>query len=307
MPIPEIPDLTGSLEFDLGDEPTKEELLSAIDAELRELQMPQPDSAQHDRQIRLVQARGELLGHRKAGVPPSKDLVSVSPEAQMMEIYRESMTNKNQTTTMPRPDPMEAMRTTVKATATQASSDFTKARTVPFATASTLIVAVYGLRTFFNVGEMELPSEWFYPIFWGAAVFIIGGYIAVNLAQRKASRVLRSLYNPDVQESALNFIEEETSDYFGDHSQRMIEVSKNHGRSHRAVDDGNGFIISRGLYQDSLSDTAGNNSLVGFLSTIDLAAATEDATGLALDRLCELKIVEPVVYRRRHAFRLIPD
>jgi hypothetical protein len=209
-----------------------------------------------------------------------------------------------------RPDPTLTMRTNVKATATQASADFTKARSLPFAGAGALILSVYGLRTYFNVGDVQLPSDLFYPLFW-VAVFGIGfGYLASTVAQRQASGILRALYNPDVQEEALNRLDDESSDYFSSHSQRMIEMHGEPGRSHRAIDDGGGFIINRSLYRYALRDIAYGRAgslgrFVDLLSTIDLAAATDDATGLALDRLCDLKIIEPVVYQRRQAFRLI--
>lgn len=311
MPHPGIPDLAARLGIDLspGVEPTKEDLLSAINIELRDLQVPQPTAAQHARQVALIGARGELLGTGQAGASPSADLVPVSLMSQMVEAFQKNLT-KEPTAAPSRPDATLTMRTNVKATATQASADFTKARSVPFAGAGALILSVYGLRTYFNVGDVELPSEWFYPLFW-AAVFVIGvGYLASTMAQRQASRTLRALYNPDVQEEALNRLGDESSDYFGSHSQRMIVMGGADGRPHRAIDYGDGIIINRSLYQYVLRDVAYRRAwrpFVDLLSTVDLAAATDDATGLALDRLCDLKIIEPVVYQRRQAFRLIWD
>ncbi len=226
----------------------------------------------------------------------------------MMEAFQKNNA-KEPMVTPSRPDPTLTMRTNVRAAATQASADFTKARSLPFAGAGALILSTYGLRTYFDVGDVELPSTMFYPLFWVAVIVIAYGYLASTMAQRKASRILRALYNPDVQEEALNRLGEESSDYFGSHSQRIIEMDGEPGRSHRAIDDGAGIIVNRSLYLYALHDVAyrgrTRRPFVDLLSTIDLAAATEDATGLALDRLCDLKIIEPVVYERRQAFRLI--
>lgn len=314
MPHPGIPDLAARLGIGLGPgvEPTKENLLSAINVELRDLQVPQPTAAQHARQVALIEARGELLGTGQAGGVPSTDLVPVSLVSQMVEAFQKNLA-KEPTAAPSRPDATLTMRTNVKATATQASADFTKARSLPFAGAGALILSAYGVRTYFNVGDVELPSDWFYPLFWTAVLVIGVGYLASTMAQRQASRILRALYNPDVQEEALNRLGDESSDYFGSHSQRMIEMDgEEPGRSHRAIDSGDGIIINRSLYRYALRDIAYGRigslgPLVDLLSTIDLAAATDDATGLALDRLCDLKIIEPVVYQRRQAFRLIWD
>ncbi|MEV7634336.1 hypothetical protein AB0N64_18195 [Microbacterium sp. NPDC089318] len=311
MPHPGIPDLAARLGIDLdsGVEPTKENLLSAINAELRDLQVPQPTAAQHARQVALIEARGELLGTGQTGTPPSTDLVPVSLVSQIVEAIQKNVA-KEPTGAPSRPDATLTMRTNVKATATQASADFTKARSLPFAGAGALILSAYGLRTYFNVGDVELPSEWFYPLFWTAVLVIGVGYFASMIAQRQASRILRALYNPDVQEEALSRLGDESSDYFGSHSQRMIEMEGEPGSPHRAIDSGDGIIVNRSLYRYGLRDIAYGKagslgSTVDLLSTVDLAAATDDATGLALDRLCDLKIIEPVVYQRRQAFRLI--
>ncbi|WP_146069929.1 hypothetical protein [Cryobacterium sp. M15] len=314
MPLLEIPDFAARLGIDLGPgiEPTEESLLSAINVELRDLQVPQPSPSQHRRQVALVEARGELLGTSQGGVSSSTDLVPVSLLSQMMEVFQKQITNEP-IVTPSRPDPTAIMRTNVKATAAQASADFTKTRALPFAGAGALILSVYGLRTFFNVGNVELPSALFYPFFLITAVVIMLGYMASAVAQRRAGSVLRALYNPDVQEEALNSLAEESSDYFGSHSQRTVEMDGEPGRVHRAVDDGGGIIVNRSLYRYALRDAAYGyrgplrSSYVDLLSTIDLAAATEEATGLALDRLCDLKIVEPIVYERRQAFRLTSE
>ncbi|MCO4263753.1 hypothetical protein NG697_12610 [Pseudarthrobacter sp. MDT3-26] len=313
MPHTGIHDLAARLgiDLDLSVEPTKEDLLSAINVELRDLQVPQPTAAQHARQVALIEARGELLGTGQAGASPSTDLVPVSLVSQMVEAIQSNLA-KEPMAAPSRPDATLTMRTNVKATATQASADFTKARSLPFAGAGALAVSAYGLRTYFNVGDVELPSDWFYPLFW-TAVFIIGvGYLASTVAQRQASRILRALYNPDIQEEALNHLGDESVDYFGSHSQRMIEMDGEPGRPHRAIDSGDGIIVNRSLYRYGLRELAYGRvgslrSVVDLLSTVDLAAATDDATGLALDRLCDLKIIEPVVYQRRQAFRLIWD
>jgi len=310
MPLLGIAELTAQLGLDLGTgvEPTKESLLSAINVELRNLQVPQPSSEQHRRQVALIEARGELLGTSSAGASRSTDLVPVSLVSQMMEAFQKNIA-KEPMVTPSRPDPTVTMRTNVRATATQASADFTKARSLPFAGAGALILSTYGLRTYFNVGDVELPSTLFYPLFLAAVIVIAYGYLASTIAQRMASGILRALYNPDVQEEALNRLGEESSDYFGSHSQRNIEMDGAPGRSHRAIADGAGIIVNRSLYLCALRDVAHRGRtrrpFVDLLSTIDLAAATEDATGLALDRLCDLKIIEPVVYERRQAFRLI--
>ncbi|MFC8525429.1 hypothetical protein [Pseudarthrobacter sp. NPDC057230] len=313
MSHPGIPDLAARLGIDLGPgvEPTKENLLSAINVELRDLQVPRPTAAQHSRQVALIEARGELLGTGQAGASPSTDLVPISLVSQMVDALQKNLA-KEPTVAPARPDATLTMRTNVKATATQASADFTKARSVPFAGAGALILSAYGLRTFFNVGDVELPSEWFYPLFWTAVVVIVVGYLASMVAQRQASRILRALYNPDVQEEALSRLGDESLDYFGSHSQRTIEMDGEPGRAHRAIDSGDGIIVNRSLYRYGLRDLAYGRAgslgyIVDLLSTVDLAAATDDATGLALDRLCDLKIIEPVVYHRRQAFRLIWD
>lgn len=308
MPLLGIPDLAARLGIDLGPgiEPTKESLLSAINVELRDLQVPQLSPEQKKRQVDLMEGRDEILGTGQAEASASTDLVPVSLVSQMVEVFQKNMA-KEPTITPSRPDPTLTMRTNVKATAAQASADFTKARSLPFAGAGALILSAYGLRTYFNVGDVELPSGLFYPLFGVAVFVIVFGYLASAMAQRQASGILRALYNPDAQEEALDRLADESSDYFGSHSQRMVEMDGEAGRSHWAIDDGAGIIINRSLYRYTLRDVAygGRKSFVDLLSTIDLAAATDDATGLALDRLCDLKIIEPVVYQRRQAFRLI--
>jgi hypothetical protein len=71
----ELSEIAARLGTDLGTGPTKERLLTAIDSELKDLQVPQTTAAQHERQVALVAARAELRGTGSSHVDPSKDLV----------------------------------------------------------------------------------------------------------------------------------------------------------------------------------------------------------------------------------------
>ena len=304
----ELSEIAARLEIDLGSEPTKERLLTAINTELRDLQLPQTTEAQQERQVSLVAARGELTGKGSNHVDPSKDLVPLSLISQVVAAIQAGAVNEPMGTAQ-RPDPTLTMRTNVKAAATQASADFSKARSWPFSAAGALLVSAYGLRTYFNVGDLQLPSELFYLFLGLAALAIVLGFSLSTWSQRLATLALRRLYDPDVQEEALNRLSEESQDFFGSHSEREFVGRERHGISLRAVDDGGGIIINRPMYRDALQGTAhgGRSALVYLLSTVDLEAAADDAAGLALDRLSDLKILEPVVYQRRQAFRLVPE
>lgn len=312
MPLPEIPALAARLGISLGpsEDQTKENLLSAINLELKVLQVPQPTAAQHERQIVLMEARGELMENDNASPSPSTDLVPISLVSQIVEAIQKSAAPAS--AMAPRPDPISTMRTHVKAAATKAATDFTKTRALPFAGAGALIASAYGLRTYFNVGDLQLPSALFYPLFAIAAVAIVTGYGLSWMAQRRANRTLRALYDPDIQEAALGHLGSETADFFGQHGRRVFESDSELGNTEWAVaEDAGSFILNRTMYRDSLGDLASIKSGGGFrfldlFSTIDLEAAVDDATGLALDRLVDLKIIEPVVFRRRQGFRLIP-
>ncbi|WDF31974.1 hypothetical protein PTW37_08715 [Arthrobacter agilis] len=315
MPNLGIPEIAAQLGVTLapGVELTKDSLLSAINIELRDLQVPQPSPMEHLRQVALIEARGKITGDDQTDTPLSTDLVPVSLVSQMMEAIQNSQP-KESTSASSRPDPILSMRTNVKAVATRASADFTKSRSLPFAGFGALVVSIYGLRNNFDVDVLQLPTELFYPLFITSVTLIVLGYFTATLCQKLASLILRSLYNPDVQESALNSLGDDSSDYFGSHSQRVFDMKGRPEGSHRATDDGAGIIISRGLYRYALGKEAFGEAgprarslrlFISLLSTIDLSAATDDATGLALDRLCDLKIIEPIVYERRQAFRLI--
>lgn len=314
MPLPEIAILAERLGVDLGpsDERTKAKLLSLIDRELRDLQVPEPSAEQHERQIVLVEARGELLENGDAASLPSTDLVSLSAVNKMLENFQRSVAQAPISSNF-RVGPAEVMRTTVKSTATQASADFTKKRIIPLSVAGGLVATIYGYRRFFGVGELRLSANEF-PLFFGGSIMVLGLiYGVLWLAQVTSNRVLRALYNPDAQEEALNQLISDTSDFFGDHSNREIgiETLTDDGRAEWAVArDDDSFIISRALYRDALSDLSFGRGrggrLLTLLSTMDLVAATDDATGLALDRLIDLGIIESIVYRRRHGFRVIP-
>lgn len=124
-------------------------------------------------------------------------------------------------------------------------TDFTKARSVPFAGAGALIFSAYGLRKYFNVGDLQLTSELFYPILGAPAFAILCGFGLSRTAQQRATLSLRRLYDPDVQEEALNRLSEESGDFFGSHAERDFVTGDRHRRSQRAVDDGGGVIINR--------------------------------------------------------------
>lgn len=294
---------------------TKEKLLSAIRRELKDLQVPEPNEEQKARQVVLMKAHEELMENGNTTALPSTDLVPISLVSQIIQSIQTSAAQQP-TIASARVDPTSVMRTTVKPTATQASSDFTKKRIIPFSVAGGLIVTAYGFRTYFGekIGEIRLPSDLFYPFIWTTAVAIVIGYGIFWVGQTSSNRVLRALYSPDVQEAALESHLSDTADYFGQHGNREFGIDRleDEGKLEWAVaHDDNSFIISRAMYRVTLRDLAyGRGSLVNramtLLSTIDLDAATDDATGLALDRLVDLEIIESVVYRRRQGFRVIP-
>lgn len=308
MSISEIPEIAAHLGIDLGTQQTKERLITAIHVELRDLQVPQPTPAQHERQVALIEARDELVGTVRGHTQPSMDLVPVSLVSQMLAAMQ---TDPGKESLGRRPDPSSTMRTNAKTAATQASVDFTKARSLPFAGAGALVLSVYGLRSYFDVDDPQIPSELFYPFLAVAVVVIIFGFGLSTVVQRRATFILRKLYDPDIQEEALNRLGEESADFFGSHGQREFETASKHGRPQWALDEGAGIIINRPLYRYALRDVAygysGDSVSIRLLATVDLAAAADDAAGLALDRLCDLNIVEPVVYKRRQAFRLVPE
>lgn len=307
MPTPDLSELAARLKIDLGAgvEPTKEKLLKAINGELGNLQVPETIPEQHERQVELVNARAALTERDKTSAEPSTDLVPISLVREVMEVFQKS------SVTSQRADPSQTMRTNVKAASTEASADFTKVRSLPFAGAGALLASLYGLRTYFGVGDLSLPPGLFYPLFSTAAIGILVFYLMALHVQKRDNFRLRSLYNPDVQENALDYLGGESSDFFRSHSQRSIEFDE----FRRAFDDGQGIILSRAMYQQALCEASyirnwqpwRRSLLSGSLSTVDLEAAIDDATGLALDRLCDLKIIEPIVVHRRYAFRLIHD
>lgn len=323
MPPTELTALAArlGLELDEDEELTQEIVKKAITRELGGLQSAKDSKFKHQRQVALTSALDELEAAAATSSPASTELVHIPAAAfsQMIELLQKNAAPPPAPPIVPpRPDPESIMRTHVKATATQASTDFTKKRSVPFATASALIASVFGLREIFNVGEVQVSPALFYPLFGIAAVAIVIGYGLAWKAQGRANHILRALYDPDIQEEALNSIGSDSADYFGDHSPRVFESERDWGNTEWAIaEDAGSFIINRGMYRDSLanvayikSDWIGHRSRTlpfqGLLTTIDLEAAGDDATGLALDRLIELKIIEPVIFRRRQGFRLIP-
>jgi hypothetical protein len=323
MPPIELAALAARLgiQLDEGEEVSKETVKKAITRELGSLQSAESSQFSHPRQVVLTSALGELDGADTKPSAASTELVHMPASAfsQMMEVLQKNAAPApTPTIAPPRPDPIATMRTNVTATATQASTDFTKKRSAPFATAGALIVSTFGLREVFNVGELEVPSEVFYPSFGLAAVAIISGWALSRVAQTRSTRVLRALYNPDLQEDALEIIRSESADHFGQHGSRMFESERFWVDKQWAVAQGDGsFIFNRGMYRDTLVDRACMRTHrryfmrramdpLEILSTIDIDAAADDATGLALDRLTELKIIEPIVFRGRQGFRIIP-
>lgn len=321
MPPTELTAFAARLGLELAkdEELTPELVKKAIMRELGGLQSADISPLEAQRRVVLTSALGELEDAAATPTPSSTDLVHMPAAAftQLVEVFKQNAAPAPAVAS-PRPDPVATMRTNVTATATQASTDFTKKRSAPFATAGALIVSTFGLREVFNVGELELPSEVFYPSFGLAAVAIISGWALSRQAQTRSTRVLRALYNPDIQEDALETIRTESADHFGQHGSRIFASERHWVESQWAVaqDDGS-FIFNRGMYRDTLVGRSCRRahrryfmrrSIDPFemLSTIDIDAAADDATGLALDRLTELKIIEPIVFRGRQGFRIIP-
>lgn len=307
------------LELAEGEELTHELVKKAIMREIGGLQSAEISQFEARRRVVLTSALGELEAAAATPSPNSTELVHIPAVAftQIMELFQKNAAPTPAIAPL-LPDPVAAMRTNVKATATQASTDFTKKRSAPFATAGALIVSTFGLREVFNVGELEVPSEVFYPSFWIATAAIICGWALSRVAQTRSARVLRALYDSDLQEDALEIIRSDSSDHFGQHSSQVFESKRYWVDSQWAVaQEDDSFIFNRGMYRDNLVNRTFMRTHRSYfirramdhleaLSTIDLDAAADDATGLALDRLTDLKIIEPIVFRRRQGFRIIP-
>lgn len=281
------------LELAEDEEVTPEIVKKAITRELGGLQSAENSKLETQRQVVLTSALSELEAGAAAPSPTSTDLVPIPAATftQMLELFQKNAAPAPAVATL-RPDPVAAMRTNVKATATQASKDFTKSRSWPFGSVGVLIVGAYGLRDKFNVDELVFPEQLFLPFMAAAVAVTAAGYAVSVLSQRKANSVLRRLYNSDVQSRALDYLDNE-----GRHPLTDLD-----GRTT------NTFSLAE--YRQSLMDAAGGRFGYGGpltinLSTIDIEAALDDATGLALDRLCELNIIEAVVSGRRQVFRIL--
>lgn len=323
MPLPEIQDIAKRLEITLkpGEELTEDNLLSAIHAELRDLQVPEQNEAQRARHLALMLGREEIMGISQTSPSPSTDLVPLSFVSQVLDLLQKS-TPQVATPSPPRPDPAVLMRTHVKAASTKASSDFAKKRSLPFAGAGALIASAYGLRTYTNVEDLKFSSDFFYPFFWLSVVAIVIGYAISLIAQRRAERMLRGFYNPDLQESALDILANyQDHDLYHDRDLEYLHPALQH-RERQWRDDEGPQIFTRPTFRLHLRNIVARGSGPRFrfwprslnryvnhgldlLATVDLEAALDDAAELALDRLIELKIVESVVGGRRQGFRII--
>ena len=282
--------------------PSVDALIREIDRELAELQIPDLNPHQHERQIALIVARQSLDARPQK---PSTELVQLSMMTAIEKLVAAVVESKQSTepAPAPRPDPVDVMRTNVKATEVRATTDFRRGRTLPFAGLGSLIAAVWAARSVFGVGAPEIPAQVFYTT--GGAFVILGIYTYVLLwfIQHRADGVLRRFYDPDVQEEALEGV---TRVSYGPFVHNDLERHRQDGNEERSSSP-----FTRTNYRHSLADRSGYRRLRPSvfnlsplrLSTVDLESALVDAAGLALDRLIDIGIVEGLVLDGRHVYR----
>ena len=283
-----------------------DELIRVIDRELAGLQIPEPSPQQHERQVALLAARHLLTGQNQK---PSSELVQLSMMSAIEKLVDLAVAASRPPASNPttRPDPAVVMRTNVKAAAMQATSDFRRGRTLPFAGVGAIVGAILTARGLFGVGEVQIDPALFYSIAAAALGVSVLGYTFLRFVQNRAERVLRRLYDVEVQEEALELtLREDVRHFLANGIDRRL------GRSRYVTQREDEFSpFQRGDYREALAILSGlrrSHALpLGLfsLSTVDFDSALDDAAGLALERLIDLNILEGVIVRGRLMYRAV--
>jgi hypothetical protein len=280
--VDKVRELAERLHLDAGADPTVDTVSAAVRRKLLGLQKADLTTAEEADRLELTMALAELEPS------PSKDVVPIPQDVmgRLLDIVETSVAQKPE----PKADPTIEMRRVAKTSATKASSDFTKVRTLPLAGLGGVVAVLWGLTSAFDVDIPKLDATSFSI----GALFILLvcaiGLTVAAYAQRRALQILRRLYDPRIQEDALG----EMPDLF-----------------------------ERSLYGEALSSFAFPQSrrafgqygysgphrriplLVRNLSTVDFLSAITDATELALSRLEDLRVIETVVVNRRQGYRFV--
>ena len=178
-------------------------------------------------------------------------------------------------------NPESAMKQSVFVASTQARKDFRSARTLPFAGFGALVLAAWGFRDSFGAGFTAVGTTAF-TIGMALVLFLaLGVYWLAHLAQRRDERTLRVLYRLDTQAEALSYVVNELSEFTflrSDFEHSLFVASVHESRLGREA-----------FRQRPFS----RFSALGSLSTVDLPAALDDATDLALARFVKLGTIAP--------------
>jgi hypothetical protein len=316
---------------------------------------------------RLIDAR-TVVDQMNAGGPPGTDIVPLPSAVLDRLVDALSGQSASRAPEDHRPTPMERMETARAASVTKASQDFRHQRAWPLAGLSALAAAIWGSRQAFGVNLSKVGA-----IGWGigAGAVLIVAVVLLGLTQRGQMRdeqVLRRLYDPETQASALESIAEfprwliEKEDdyhanvtdalarlvvlaYFAGMAERTYAADETirqilrHSRNY-AIDDlarlvnmeieerrkkgadrddrydsgSSNSWFSRTQFREMLSSAAGvvpheltrsTDVLDRFatrLSTVDLAAAVDDASELALARFIDMKVIHSSVHLGRELF-----
>jgi hypothetical protein len=327
-----LQDILADEELALGNiKATVDDVRRAIDARLRALQA---DTVTRTPDIyrRLVNAR-EALDRLERDIPEHKsaELVPLSFLERVLDIIQKPVP----TSGPGEPPPIERMRKSRSVAITKASEDFRKRRTLPTAGIGAIAAAVWATRQIFGVNVTHVGT-----INWaiGAGSVVIIAVILLLLmrkAQRNDEQVLRQLYDPDVQGSALRGGPITRSQYRTNlwymsvvptrrlttliapirrlrrrRAYRLQLQLEYESKMEAGFDDRQKLRENLRMHEEKLHSyyppvvrfsedyvlihRFADEGVSRFLSTVDLASALEEASQLALARLVELSILEPV-------------
>jgi hypothetical protein len=176
---------------------------------------------------------------------------------------------KNREQNQPVPDSAPEQKVEVQLRESRASSrieatkDFRKSRTYPFAGLSGAIAVAWGAREPLGITDLQVPDN-FYIIGAAAAIALAAcGYWVVHRNQEHDERILDALYETEVQEAALAALADD-EDFLFDKSAYVVALR-------HEVERGSLFYAIRG-FRPRLG------------STVNLLAALRDAATLGLDR-----------------------
>jgi hypothetical protein len=278
------------------DEATPESLLSEIKRELRGLQSAELTLAQKRRRTKLTAALVEIqtTGEMETSLStiPVKTLVRLLDGVES----RIPVADARQ--------PEREMKKVATVAATQARRDFRASRTLPFAGFGAIVVTLWGLREAFGVDLTWVGTLAFGVAATSAVVVAFVIYLLLGATQRRDEGILKRLFTTRVQTAALRDVLERKQSIERQHRTGHVgEVDFDHdyflarlwvaasGRDD--LDDALYYARSRRQQQSAYRRYEGGPS-GHFLSTVDLAAAAEEAADLALDRFVALGTVVAV-------------